>query len=160
MIFFFKIVLILIFIIIFYQDFKERLVNWFLYVFVGILAFSIHCSSSNFNFALFNIKINLLIVLGILMVCYIYSKVIMKKVFFDEVMGLGDVFFFIAISLGFTVIPFLVLFVFSLVFSLFLHLVLNYKKKELTLPLAGYMSLFYAAIYSLSFLENCNFLFL
>jgi hypothetical protein len=41
--------------------------------------------------------------------------------------------------------------VFSLVFSLVLHLALQYKNKEKTVPLAGYMSLFFGVVYAISF---------
>tara|TARA_R110002072_G_scaffold7503_2_gene40913 strand:- start:705366 stop:705626 length:261 start_codon:yes stop_codon:yes gene_type:complete len=68
-----------------------------------------------------------------------------------EMMGSGDVVFFIFMAFSFPIISFIVLTVFSIMFSLVLHyLFLRFKKGYLkTIPLAGFMSLFILFIYSL-----------
>jgi hypothetical protein len=60
---------------------------------------------------------------------------------------LGDILLFLAISISFSSIPFDILFVSGLIFSLVLHLCLNRSPKKGTVPLAGYMAIFFSAIY-------------
>lgn len=71
----------------------------------------------------------------------------MKINFLKEAIGLGDILFFLALALAFPTETFIVLFVFSMVFSLMLHLTVTRKQKESTIPLAGYASLFLIFIY-------------
>jgi hypothetical protein len=53
-----------------------------------------------------------------------------------------------------------VLFVFSLLFSLLLHSIFKKNQPEHeTVPLAGYMSLFFGSVYIADFFFDCNFLY-
>jgi hypothetical protein len=144
---------------VFYQDYKDRLVYWFLYPTVGILSLIIQIQEIPLFIAMTNVVVNLCLVFIIIAICYLYSKVKLKMHFTNQVFGIGDILFFIFISFSFSSISFIVLFVFALFFSLILHLFLNSKYKEKTLPLAGYMSLFFGAVYVLSFFMDCNFLY-
>ena len=153
----FKVLLILIFFIIIFQDIEERKVYWFLYPLIGILVFVIQINESNFLLATINSLVNLLFISIILLVCYFYAKLKLKKHFTKDVIGIGDILFFIFISFSFASISFVVLFVFSLLFSLLLHLFFKNKNIDKTVPLAGYMSLFFANIYIISFFCNINF---
>ncbi|WP_379852787.1 hypothetical protein [Flavobacterium zhouii] len=83
----------------------------------------------------------------------------MKKPLLKEVFGLGDVLFFIFMAFSFSIISFFVLFVFALVFSLLLHSVLQHKQIVKTVPLAGYMSLFFGVVYVFVFFCEPNFLY-
>lgn len=152
-----KLLLIFVFAIILYQDFKNRLVYWFLYPVVGILAFAIQLYNVPTTIAFFNLGGNLLFVSLILGVSFLYAR--FRNINFKNTIGIGDVLFFIFISGTFSVVSFLVLFVFALVFSLLLHLVLSAKKQNQTVPLAGYMSLFFGAVYTMTFLSNSTFLY-
>ena len=155
----FKILLIFTFLIIFIQDYKSRLVYWFLYPIVGLLAFLIQTKENSFIIASTNSSINILFITLILLFCFLYAKLKLKKKFVNEVIGVGDILFFVFISFSFSILSFMVFFVFSLLFSLMVHFVLKNKEKDITIPLAGYMSFFFATIYSISFFYNCFFLF-
>lgn len=144
------------FLAIFYQDQKDRMVYWWLFFIsalglsfiqikeVGWLQFGIH---SVFNTGL--VLILLVVLLG-------YVKIRMQTFSLQNVLGLGDVFFLFALGLGFATLSFTTLLVFGLIFSLIIHLVfqkftLSRKRiknvpmhKETTVPLAGYLSLFFA----------------
>jgi hypothetical protein len=61
--------------------------------------------------------------------------------------------------LWFSTISFLTLFVFSLVFALVVHQFLKNNHPEETVPLAGYMSLFFGSIYGIGLFYNDNFLY-
>lgn len=152
-------VLIGVFLFIFYQDCKDRKVFWFLYPIVGILVFVLQMQSVTIYPALTNSAINLVLVSFLLLICYLYSRLKLKKAFLDEVLGLGDLLFFIFISFSFSIISFLVLFVFSLLFSLLLHLALKHRDSQSTVPLAGYMALFFGVVYGIGFFCESNFLY-
>lgn len=152
-----KLLLIIVFAIVLFQDFKNRLVYWFLYPIIGILAFVIQLYSVPIQIALFNSGFNLLFIVLILGVSFVYIKI--RKLDFKNSIGIGDVLFFIFISCTFSIVSFLVLFVFALLFSLVLHFVLNIKKEQQTVPLAGYMSLFFGVIYTISFCNINTFLY-
>lgn len=152
-----KLILILLFFTILYQDCKDRLVFWFLYPLVGILALAIQYFILPFNSILLNIGTNLILVFFLLLVCYAYTR--LRKLEFSNSFGFGDVLFFIFIAFTFSTISFLVLFIFSLFFSLLLHLVLSRKDQQKTVPLAGYMSLFFGVVYGITFFCESNFLY-
>jgi hypothetical protein len=154
-----KMVLIITFFTILFQDSKDRKVYWFLYPIVGLLTFFIQINESDFLISATNSMVNLAFVFIILSVCYFYAKLKFKKHFTNDVLGIGDVLFFIFISFSFASISFIVLFVFSLLFSLLLHLIFKNKNIDKTVPLAGYMSLFFGTIYMVSFFFDTNFLY-
>ena len=152
-----KLLLLVVFTIVFYQDFKTRLVYWFLYPIIGILAFGIQLYNVPIPVAFLNLGFNLLFVTLILGVAFLYIR--FRKLAFLNSIGIGDVLFFAFIASTFSIVSFVVLFVFSLFFSLILHFVLSNKKEQQTVPLAGYMSLFYGAVYAMSFFCDSTFLF-
>jgi hypothetical protein len=154
---FLKLILIVLFAIVLYQDFKSRMVYWFLYPIIGILAFAIQSNAVPLSVAFVNFGFNLLFVIFLLAVTAVYIK--FKGLDFKNTIGIGDVLFFVFIAASFSVVSFWVLFVFSLIFSLLLHLVLTSKKEPATVPLAGYMSLFFGAVYAVSFCCSDTFLF-
>jgi hypothetical protein len=154
-----KIALIIVFVFIFIQDFKSRLVYWFLYPLLGILCFFIQTTHNSLYSTLINSVINLVFVVLILITSYGYSWFKLQKHFLKEVFGIGDVLFFLAICFSFSTGSFLILFVFALFFSLILHFFMKQRDKEKTVPLAGYMSLFFGVVYIISFICDGAFLY-
>lgn len=152
-----KLILLIVFALVLYQDFKSRLVYWFLYPIIGILAFTIQLHNLPLSIVLTNLGGNLIFVVLILAVSMMYVR--FRKLDFKNTIGIGDVLFFLFIASTFSIVSFLVLFVFSLLFSLILHLVLSNKKEQSTVPLAGYMSLFFGVVYAVSFFWNSTFLY-
>jgi hypothetical protein len=156
---FLKVMLIFVLALIFYQDCKNRLVFWFLYPIMGVLAFIIQLKTTQVFTTITNVSMNLSFVILLLLVCYLYAKLKLKKHFTNEVIGIGDILFFIFISFSFATISFFVLFVFALLFSLLLHMVFKNRSPNSNVPLAGYMSLFFGVVYGMSFMGNSNFLY-
>jgi len=154
-----KLLLVIVFIFIFVQDYKDRKVYWFLYPIIGILVFLIQLQSVSLYTSLTNLIFNLFFVSFLLLVCYLYATLKLQQHLLSEVFGLGDVLFFIFITFSFSMVSFFILFVFSLVFSLLLHLALQHRQTEKTVPLSGYMSLFFGVVYGLSFFCDSNFLY-
>ena len=156
---FIKIILIVVFALIFIQDIKLRLVYWFLYPMLGVLCFLVQASHNSLDNLLINSIVNSAFVFFILATSYGYSRLRLKRHFLNEVFGLGDVLFFFAICFSFSSLSFLILFVFGLFFSLLLHLFLKNRNQDQTVPLAGYMSLFFGVVYIISFICESSFLY-
>ncbi|WP_299213770.1 hypothetical protein [uncultured Dokdonia sp.] len=124
--------------VIFYQDQKERMVYWWMFLIgaigfsvlhiveVGWLQFGIH---SAFNIGM--VGCMLLLLVG-------YVKLRFQTFDLQSVFGLGDMLFLIALSLGFTTVSFITLLVFGLLFSLLLHFVLKKMKSKVTIQNSEY----------------------
>jgi heme exporter protein D len=153
---FLKLILIITLLVVLYQDCKDRLVYWFLYPIIGVLVFLIQSYYLPLELAFFNSGLNLLFVAILLGVSFMYLK--FRKLSFQNALGLGDILFFIFLSFGFATISFIVLFVFSLIFSLLLHFIFQ-NKNQLTVPLAGYMSLFFGVVYAVTFCSHSTMLY-
>jgi len=156
----FKTTIILVFFIIFWQDSKDRLVYWFLYPLIGVLAYVIQSNTiNNYILVIYNSLLNMILVSLIVIIAWIYSAVIKKKKFLNESIGIGDILLFIFLCFTFTTITFIILFVFSLIFSLVLYQYFKTRILQDTVPLAGYIALFFAAVYVVSFFIQPKYLF-
>lgn len=134
------------FIGVFLQDLKERHV--YLLFFIPLTFCTSYLHYKNTTIAIFfkSLIINLGFITLLLSCIYLYSKYKLKTSIKNS-FGLGDALFFIAISPAFYPFIFIFLFVFSLIFSLTLHLLLKKHSTRNTVPLAGYMSLFFCIVY-------------
>jgi hypothetical protein len=141
-----KIILIFTLIIVLIQDIKERQVYWFLFPIIGICSGVLLYQNMFSELFFTTLIVNLLFVLILLLVVFLYSKLKLKANL-SETFGLGDALLFFALIFTFSSITFIVLFVFGLLFSLVLHLFLSRKSKQKTVPLAGYLGLFFAIVY-------------
>lgn len=128
-----------------YQDVKERLVYWFLFPIVALCIGWLFYSNTLPELFLASIIANLMFVSTLLLIVFLYSKFKLNMKF-DQVIGLGDILFFLAVCFSFSTLSFLVVFISALVFSLILHLSVKNKKRSFV-PLAGYMSLFFGLAY-------------
>ncbi len=154
-----KVFIISVFLTIFWQDKKERQVYWFLYPIVGIIAFLINILSTNLTIATTNTIINTCIGGTILLVGKMYSNIILKKKFINTSLGIGDVLMLLFLSATFATISYIILLVFALIFSLLMHFIFKKTSAFETVPLAGYIALFFTAVYSVSFFIEPKYLF-
>jgi uncharacterized membrane protein HdeD (DUF308 family) len=154
-----KLLLMGVFTLIFVQDYKDRKVYRFLYPLMGALVFVLQWYTVSHETIIMNVGVNLLFVGFLLLTCYLYAKLKLRQPLLKAVLGPGDVMFFVFIAFSFSMLSFIILFVFSLIFSLLLHLVFQHKQTEKTVPLAGYMSLFFGVVYGISFFSENNFLY-
>jgi len=132
--------------LVFYQDINERLVWWFLFPIIGLVSGVLFAHQTSLELFLYSILFNSSFILILLSILFLYSKLKMG-IHIQEAIGMGDVLLFFALTCTFSLISFITLFVFSLVLSLLLHIVLSKNKPPKTVPLAGYMSLFFAISY-------------
>ena len=154
-----KSLLIITFLVIFWQDTRDRLVYWFLYPLVGSLAVGIQVLQIGYASALINSIINLVFILLLVSVSFLYSKIIMKRRFVNESIGLGDILMFVFLCFTFATVAFFIVFIFALLFSLVLHLYFKKKSTHNNVPLAGYIAVFFAAVYLVSFFIEPKYLF-
>ena len=146
-----KVLLIAVFLMIFLQDKKDRMVYWSLYLLAGIFCFWIQLSENILEVALMNVVFNLFLIGIVIAVSYLYTTRVKKIGFLNESIGGGDILLFIALCFSFSTVAFILLFTFSLLFALVLHLYASKKDKQKTVPLAGYMALFFSGVYLISF---------
>lgn len=78
---------------------------------------------------------------------------ILKKAL-KNTFGLGDFLFFIILAIGFPTATFLVLFSFSLLFSMLLFFLLKHQLKHKTVPLAGLQALFICLVFIANWFFN------
>ena len=128
-----------------FEDLKDRYVYWFWFPVIGICSGCLLYQNVSLSLFFETLLSNLGFVSLLIGIIYIYAtyKLKIKR---SETFGLGDGLLFIGLTFSFPFRLFLVVFVFGLVFSLVLHVILKKSKTE-TVPLAGYMSLFFLLIY-------------
>jgi len=133
-------------IMVFYQDIKERQVYWFLFPIIALCS-GILLYNNMFTELLYTtIIVNILFVFILLLVVFLYSRIKLKTSI-SKTFGLGDGLLFVALAFTFSSVSFLILFVFGLIFSLLIHLAINKSSRFTTVPLAGYLSLFFVFAY-------------
>lgn len=128
------------------QDIKERKVYWFLFPIIALCSSVLLYQNTFWELFYATILINLAFVCVLIGVVFLYSKLKLKTAL-SSTFGLGDGLLFLALIFSFSSVSFFILFVFGLVFSLVLHLFLKRKTKQETVPLAGYLSLFFVIAY-------------
>lgn len=142
--------LIIILLIIFWQDFKHRLVDWFLYLGVAILGFNIQFTEIELTYLILSVGINLMLIGIIILVLFLYAHFYLKKKLINEAIGVGDIFMFVAMAFTFSFENFIYIFSVGQFFSLVLHfLISKISKQDQTIPLAGYLALCMALFFIL-----------
>lgn len=141
-----KIILIVALIIVFIQDRKDREVYWFMFPIVALASGILLYNSILPELFYLTLLINLLFITILIGVVFLYSKFKLKTTI-TSTFGLGDGLLFVALAFTFSSISFMVLFVFGLIFSLLIHVIFKNRSIHRTVPLAGYLSLFFMITY-------------
>jgi len=131
---------------VFIQDIKERKVHWFLFPIISFCAGYLFFQNTIAQSFYYNLLFNFIFICILLTTVFLYSKLKLKTSI-TNTFGLGDGLLFLALVFSFSSITFIILFVGGLIFSLVMHLILKQKSKYKTVPLAGYLSLFFALVY-------------
>ena len=133
--------------IIVYQDFKQRSISWWtipFLIFFGIIQsmyFNDYQEGIQYFFT------NCLFIVFQYLVLTIYFSIKEKQLvqIIDRWIGLGDWLFFVGLATLFSPVHFIMFFISSIIFVLFVFLILKcfFLKKLKTIPLAGGISLVY-----------------
>lgn len=138
---FLEIVFLLVLGTLFYQDLKERKVSLLVLIIGLFLGAMIHYSYQQKIVFISNIGINIFFITLIFGTLWLYAKLKLKKRIFD-VFGQGDLLFFILMAVSLPIVSFLIVFVFSLLFSTIVFIAIKGRFTNKTVPLAGLQSLF------------------
>jgi len=149
-----KILVVLVFGLIAFQDFKGRAVYWILFPIMGAFLAALFLYEVSFEQYFYIVGFNIVLVSLVLLVLYAYTKYVAKKQFLNFSFGLGDLLFFYAFALGYPTYTFLILFVASIFFSLLAFLFIKFGTDSETIPLAGLMGLFLIGITVASTIPN------
>ena len=133
--------ILLLLLIVFYSDLKERKVYAFIFIMLIIFGGLQFYQKTTLSLYVFHIVTNISCLIFISTILWLYSKYKMKLPL-TKALGIGDLLFFFFMAISFPMPIFLILFSFSLVFSLALFLILKSKLKDQTVPLAGFQALF------------------
>ncbi|MFS4469598.1 hypothetical protein [Maribacter sp. 2210JD10-5] len=143
-----------------FQDIKERMVYWILFLLMGVFLGFMFLKHIHVQQYFIMVGLNILLVTMVLLTLFLYTKAIRKKGFINESFGLGDLLFFYAFALGFPPFTFILLFVGAILFSLITYIAFKRNSKMNTVPLAGFMGIFLIMVLLFSFLPNSPSLYL
>ena len=143
-----------------FQDFRERAVTWLFFPTLAILLTSQYLLTSTIDQYYPFILANLLLVSGILLILFLYTRYISKTKFLNVSIGLGDILFFYAFALGFPTLTFIVLFSGSILFSALCFFIYKKQGPIATVPLAGLMGCFLIVVFLASFFPKTPSLYL
>jgi hypothetical protein len=134
----------LVFLVIFYQDVKNRTIHVLLLIILFVLGLiTNYCFFGKGIEWLYNLGFVGVNLIGITIYFSLKHKKFINPI--DYLIGLGDILFFIAITPFFLIREYIVFFTLSLIFSLVLYYLVRIFKVVNTIPLAGYMSIFFIA---------------
>ncbi len=129
-----KLALLVLLIILQYQDFKDRLISlWLFPLIIGGLSY-MSWSKNGYIFFKVDLLFNISLVIVQLFLLWLYFR--LKGKFIVGMLGFGDVLFFMVLCFGFSTIGFIFFFCFSLLISLIAWLIINGYKGG-CVPLAG-----------------------
>jgi len=152
MIFTINILMLLLLSWIFYEDTKDRKVTLVVLLSLIVVGGYLNFQEQITMLFLLSLLINLGVVFIVVLLLFLYSKIKLKSSLF-RVFGMGDLLFFIFMSVSFPTTTFLVLFSVSLIFSLMISLLFQ-KKFQNMVPLAGLQALFLILIIGANTLLN------
>lgn len=147
-----KIITLIILSLIFIQDYKERAVYVIYFPILAVIFSFLHLKYNSVSLFLNYSLINIIVVLIIVGVLYLYATYKLKKQFLKETFGLGDVLFMFCLTVAFPTITFLVLIVSGFILALLFSSPYLIKNENHTIPLAGQLAGYFGLIYSISWI--------
>lgn len=151
------------------QDFSERKISAFLVVLTGLLSIFIILISENFQLLLHQFSLNLIFIIIQLSFLGLYFRFRHPgQKLIDNNIGIGDILFLVSLTPLLPFLPFVFLYIFSLLLAIIYYLLKNFNSKtnsQTGIPLAGIMAIpvpfVYIAVhsgYSISHISYFNFL--
>ncbi len=141
-----KIILIGSFLIMLKQDVKHREIDMLYPILMAISGFYLNFQN-NYLIELVYITLLNLCFLGLYVVLGLLVVKHVLKLKAKQAIGSGDILLFAAAAFCFPTVSFIVLFVFSMLFSLGLFFLTRHKSQHKTIPLAGFMCAFFGIAY-------------
>ena len=148
--------ILLLFIVIALQDFKQRAIHWVLFpmlmFFLVYESLSLISLKDLINNVLFNMGFVILQML--LLFVFLIARGRSFGNIIDNEIGLGDLVLLITLAFGFSRVNFIVGYILALLFSLILWVIISkiIKTQERVLPLAGFVSIACFLLFTFDFL--------
>ncbi len=146
------------FLMIAYQDFKSKLVSWFLFPIAFILLALYNISIVNLYTLLTFFLLNIIIIAFLILVLIVYFFIKNKKFIniFNEYIGLGDILLFVILGIAFSPMNFIIFMVLSLTITLIIFAVRFFINKNVNryIPLAGLFSIYFSLIFTCNTIFN------
>lgn len=126
-----------------YEDFKYRAIHWWWLVFITLLGIY------GMQISLKSVCYNILFIISQILIINTYFSIKHKEIIniTNTYLGLGDILFFISIAFYFMPVDYIHFHIYALVFTLLISSISIYTQplngKLKTIPLAGYMSIFF-----------------
>lgn len=146
----FQIILILLLIIAFVQDWKYRAIHWFVFPLIAIDAVLIFFSTQQ-EWKILGLNLIFVLVVMTILFCYVSLREQKWTNIFENHFGIGDVLFFIAVIPLFGSVNYVLFFITGMIFSGIVHGFISLKKERSTIPLAGYLSVYLVALMGVSY---------
>ncbi len=152
-----NIVLIGTLLLVVFQDLKQRAIHVMLPIAIGVLATAKFLIYDNpIQEVLVTFTFLVLIMVGLFAYVSFKSKRLVNPI--DSSIGLGDIVFFIAVIPLFFSTSYVIFFTTGMILSILGHLFFN-KRKDLHVPLAGYLSMYLIALLILNFCSTTELLY-
>lgn len=129
-----------------YMDWMERQVYLFLFPLIGFAAGYLFFKNTLQELFYMSIIMNLGLIFILMSTVFLYARYKLKTKM-TKTIGMGDVLLLLFLCFTFSTISFIVVLISALIFSLIIHLVLKTNSNHTTVPLAGYLSLFFLITY-------------
>lgn len=138
-----------------YQDFKYRAISVWILPILFIICLALSFSKYQFSYSIINSLINVLFFLCQLLVVTIYFSLKEKRVYniINTQIGVGDIFFILALSITLPTIEFIIFLSLSYLIILIIYLIANKLKliRDNHIPLAGGLSISFAIFWLFKF---------
>jgi hypothetical protein len=139
-------VIILLLVVLIYQDFTQRAVNWLLLFFLILCQFGLTYLMVGIEDLFFNIGINAMLLIFQMLLLTIYFSLRSRHLtnIINKFIGIGDILFFVFLSMAFSPFNFILFFILSLLLILIVYVVvMKGRIKQYKIPLLGNMSIIY-----------------
>lgn len=150
----FQLILSLILVLAFYQDWKYRAIHWFVFPLLAIVSVLVFLW---LDLAWEIIGFNLIFVTLVIGCLFLYVSLKEGRLtnIFAKHFGIGDVLFFLAVTPLFSVSNFILFFITGMFLAGIVHLVIS-RNKPSTVPLAGYLSIYIIGLLATDFVFDLN----
>lgn len=141
-----------------FQDLKNRAIHVLLPISIFLIALAINYLSDHLNFLMCITNIGFVVVniVGLTLYFSLKNRKLINPI--DSMIGLGDILFLISITPLFSLKSYILLFIVGMAFSLVLHLIINVLRKQNSVPLAGYLSIYFIGFLFFEQILNFNFI--
>lgn len=137
-----------------YQDFKSRSITVLLFVALAGLLLATALRHHSWMDIIEAISINLIFIflhiIAVLLYLFLKHKTFVNP--FRDYLGIGDLLFWVAVSPAFSPFNYILTFLISVLFALCVSVLLRYRHRQTTIPLAGLQAVFYACFFAVNFL--------